>query len=539
MLNNTMTNTPVRSIKAKVELYEGSTLANTFTYDGDLISIKIERVGDESKFFGFGICQKTNIHLRDMNRAINITTAHSFKIYFSYNDGDYVCNFPIFYTTEVHRDENTNELSITAYDALYKNGSTHTVNEASYTNFQIKGFLSRMAYIMLGIGTVKYVGCDIANDPAFAVSYNVEKVNFEGSETIREGLDAAAETVQCIYYLDGENKLVFRRINCDAEPDLTIGKADYFTLKSGDNRRLTTICSATELGDNVSHTTGETGTTQYLRDNPFWVLRDDVGDLVQMAVNAVGGFTIGQFDCKWRGNFLLEIGDEIAIETKDGEILTSYVLNDVIEYDGGMSQHTQWNYTSSEAETESNPATLGETLKQTYARVDKVNKEITLVASETGANTDAISVLQVNTESISSSVSDLQTITEEKFGETDEELVRLETLINQTEDNIQLTVKEEILNEIDENGVSSVRTETGFTFNKEGLTVSKSGSSLTTTITEDGMLVKRDNDVVLTANNDGVDAKNLHATTYLFVGVNSRFQDYDNNTRTGCFWVGK
>jgi hypothetical protein len=50
------------------------------------------------------------------------------------------------------------------------------------------------------------------------------------------------------------------------------------------------------------------------------------------------------------------------------------------------------------------------------------------------------------------------------------------------------------------------------------------------------MTVYRDDTPVLTANNVGVDAANLHATTYLIVGTYSRFEDYGN--RTGCFWIG-
>lgn len=59
---------------------------------------------------------------------------------------------------------------------------------------------------------------------------------------------------------------------------------------------------------------------------------------------------------------------------------------------------------------------------------------------------------------------------------------------------------------------------------------------MSTTITEDGMKVYKNNGAVLTANSNGVDAKNLHATTYLIIGDNSRFEDYSN--RTGCFWIG-
>jgi hypothetical protein len=54
------------------------------------------------------------------------------------------------------------------------------------------------------------------------------------------------------------------------------------------------------------------------------------------------------------------------------------------------------------------------------------------------------------------------------------------------------------------------------------------------------MYVNRGNDNILTANNEGVDAVNLHAKTYLIVGSEdgrSRFEDYGTN-RTGCYWIG-
>lgn len=85
--------------------------------------------------------------------------------------------------------------------------------------------------------------------------------------------------------------------------------------------------------------------------------------------------------------------------------------------------------------------------------------------------------------------------------------------------------------------VNGVKTTTGYTFDDEGMTVSKDGSGLTTKITEDGMQVLQSNEAVLTANHSGVDGHRLHASTYLIVGGRSRFEDYGTN-RTGCFWVG-
>lgn len=85
-------------------------------------------------------------------------------------------------------------------------------------------------------------------------------------------------------------------------------------------------------------------------------------------------------------------------------------------------------------------------------------------------------------------------------------------------------------------GVTEVSNAVG-TFNSNGLRISRTGSEMSTQITDNGMTVSRNEQQVLVANAQGVDAENLHATTYLIVGKYSRFEDYGDN-RTGCFWIG-
>ena len=139
LVNNNDWRSPVRRIGAKVEQYSSSTLATTYTANDALKSFSIERLGDSTKFFGYGICQKANIHLIDNEREKNITTADSFKLFVS-SGGDLIDTAPIFNVTEVHRDENTNELSVTAYDALYR-ASDRTYAElgvnAPYTIYEV------------------------------------------------------------------------------------------------------------------------------------------------------------------------------------------------------------------------------------------------------------------------------------------------------------------------------------------------------------------------------------------------------------------
>ncbi len=153
----------------------------------------------------------------------------------------------------------------------------------------------------------------------------------------------------------------------------------------------------------------------------------------------------------------------------------------------------------------------------------------------TDSNFDAkMASLEVSTNGIIASVSDLEKTTNDNISDLNDSLSTLKTSVDAqiTSEDVQLQIKKEL-----ENGTNKVKTTTGFTFNEEGLTVNKDDSEMKTQITEDGMKVYKNDDEMLTANNTGVKAVNLHASTYLIIGNNSRFEDMGNN-RTACFWIG-
>ena len=524
----------VRYVKARVELYEGSTLVTTYTQDDALASIDIERVGEGSKFFGFGVTHKFNLKLIDINRSINISTDNNFKVFLGVVLPDETIEykaFPKANVTEVNRDENTNGLSITAYDIL-DGATSFTMSDLELDRPYTIRDVVRAAGAKIGASDV-YIPADLTE---FDLIYP-NGANFEGTELLSDVLTDAAEATQTIYFINNKDELVFKRLDRTGAAARIISKEDYLTLDSKTNKRLSSICNATELGDNVSASIPLVGSTQYVRDNAFWELRDDIDTLVNNALIALGGMTINQFDCSWRGDMSLEPGDKIDLVTKDNATVHSYLLNDTLSYDGTLSEKTSWSYTN-ENETESNPSSLGDVLKQTYAKVDKVNKEITLMASEVDANAEAISSIKVNTDSIAASVTSIEQATNESLATLNNEIGTLTNRVDAsiTPEDVQLQITQEL-----ENGATKVTTTTGFTFNDEGLTVEKTGSEMKTQITEDGMSVYRNNDEVLTANNTGVVAYNLHSRTFLIIGQSSRLEDYERNgkMRTGCFWIGE
>lgn len=538
MLVNNTTETKVRQIavSATITSAEDATQTVAFTNRDSIKSFEITRVGDTSKFFGFGVTHRLNLKLVNVANSALIKAHNKVKLIPSIDTYPSTVAtafdaYPTFYISEVHYDETTFEYSITAYDVIYGATELKSIEMTIASSYSI-GQVADAAAALLGVTSVH-------TEPIFStLTYDDStKANLEGTETIREVLDAIAEATQTIFYINHEDKLIFKRLDYAGTAVATIDEDNYFELSSKENKRLGTIASVTELGDNYSASTAQSGSTQYVRNNPFWELRDDIATLVDNALAAVGGATISQFEMNWRGNLALEIGDKINITTLDADTLSAFLLDDSLVYDGGLKQKTQWIYSEQE-ETDTNPTNLGDALKQTYAKVDKTAKEVTIVASKADTMGSDVAALKMNTDSISASVTaisnDLHTTTDS----INNQIGELQTKVNAaiTAEDVRLEVEEALAD-----GVNEVRTTTGFVFNDKGLTISKTGSEMETNIDEDGMTITRNNTTVLEADNQGVSAYNLHASTYLIVGEHSRFEDYTGDSgeaRTGCFWIG-
>jgi hypothetical protein len=529
MINKDFTNliSPIRSIKGKVELLDGSTSTSIeFSNVDALKSFKVDRTGELGKFFGFGVAQKLEVKLLDKERVIDIPKDKELKVWLS-DDEEFISPYPTFYTTDnSKRDEKTNELTVEAYDKLSAAAGYKVADLALSTPYTLRDFAQSCA-AMLG---VEAQGLE---DASFDTVYE-NGANFEGTESLRDALDDVAEATQTIYFINFENKLTFKRLGFYNASVLTISSEDYIELTCGSTNILSDITSATELGDNVTATTGAQGVTQYVRDNAFWELRDDIGELVEAAVDTIGGAALTTFNCSWRGNYLLEIGDKIEFFAKNGDTITSYYLNDSSTYSGGFASVTEWKYEET-TETPSNPSTLGEALKQTFAKVDKVNKQITLVVNEAETNRETLSKLQVDTNAITASVESIKTATEDAFANVNDNIAELKSKaeLAVTDESVNIKISQALTQQ----NAQQVTTSSGYSFNKDGLTISKSDSSISTTITENGMKVNQNDEEMLVANKDGVKAKDLHATTYLIIGNRSRFEDYGED-RTGCFWIG-
>lgn len=138
-------------------------------------------------------------------------------------------------------------------------------------------------------------------------------------------------------------------------------------------------------------------------------------------------------------------------------------------------------------------------------------------------------------------------------GRIEAEISGLSDEIDTLQESVSVMVTQDQLNiAISNISVHEVETTTGYRFDADGLHISTTGdgSDITNLIDHTGMKVQRsgagsdgsEQEDILVANNEGVNALNLTARQYLIIGLNSRFEDYSNGTdsnRTACFYIGE
>lgn len=232
------------------------------------------------------------------------------------------------------------------------------------------------------------------------------------------------------------------------------------------------------------------GDNCYIMQDNFLVYGKSTEDLATIAetlYNCIGGITYRPFTATMQGNPCVEVGDRITVNTRL-ETVESYVFKR--SFKGIMSLMDSFESKGIEVYTE---------------KVNSIQSDIKQLKGK--AN-----VLKRTVEETVSRVTNVE---------------KGYTEIQQTADSIKVSVSQT------QEEVSQM----SYDFTSEKLVIEKEGAETKTEISENGMVVKTSyNEEMLVADAQGVDATNLHAKTYLIVGYNSRFEDFEGGT--GCFWIG-
>lgn len=228
-------------------------------------------------------------------------------------------------------------------------------------------------------------------------------------------------------------------------------------------------------------------------------------DFIEGIYNALNGLTYYPHEVESYGIGTLDICDLFTIETLDGKTYTALHISGDMEINQGLIERTKG---AAPAATKTEYKAASETdraLNKTILRVDKQEQTIQALITKT------------------------ENVTNDLTGQVEAITKTVEQKM--TADDVQILISKTV------DGINSITTSTGYTFNQDGMRIKKSGDEIENKIDNTGMYVNRDDDNILTANNEGVDAINLRARQFLIIGENSRFEDYEGN-RTACFYIG-
>ena len=223
-------------------------------------------------------------------------------------------------------------------------------------------------------------------------------------------------------------------------------------------------------------------------------------DFMDGVCDALFGLSFELYELESFGIGYLNFGEFFSIKTADGVEHKALMLCDDLQINQGVKEESKLEEPDITATDYSAASETDKTLKKTILRVDKQDNKISALVSRTEAAEGGIAELKA------------------------------QVTISPTDVDIKIS---EAISEIDGASVK----ETGYTFDKDGLNIHKSGEEMHNTLNNKGMYVRRNSEDILVADSDGVNAINLTARKYLIVGNNARFEDYQYG-RTACFYIG-
>lgn len=338
----------------------------------------------------------------------------------------------------------------------------------------------------------------------------IEEEKYDASYTFRDALDEIAQVAGgMIAFVGDELDVIY-----PTDSGETIDSSNLKTLKMGEvyGPVNSVVLARTPQEDNIYRQDEDSVATHgitEIRIENNQIIDSHREDFIDGIFGALSGLRFTLYELESFGIGYLNLGDLFTIQTPDGENHTALMLCDDLEITQGLTETSRLE--APEA-TETDYKAASETdrvLNKTVLKVDKQSQEITALVTKT--------------ENIGNTVNGIET----KVTQMAEVMM--------DSDSVDIKISEAV------EGIDSVKTSTGYTFDADGLKISKEGESMENRLDNTGMYVTRDGEEILGANHEGVTALNLTSRQFLIVGDNARFENYDNGTdskRTACFYIG-
>jgi hypothetical protein len=417
-------------------------------------------------------------------------------------DADYsYIEYGSYLIKESKKDEETHGISLECYDFMLQSMIPYDLSLDYSVGITVKDYLDAICD-RLGWekGYTTFYNCDVL----------IDGEKYDISDTFRDALDDIAEVVGGMIGFVGDKLAIIYPTDSGEVIDEENLKSLKIGKKFGPINSV--VLARTPQEDNIYFQDVESVTAHGLceiRIENNQIIDTHREDFMEGICNALFGLSFELYDLESFGIGYLNLGDFFALKTADGTEHKVLMLCDDLQITQGLTETSKLEEPTIKATDYSAASETDKTLKQTILRVDKQANEISALVSST-------KTIEDNLTGLSKEVTDMS------------ELVM-------TPKEVEIKISEVV------GGIDSVKTSTGYTFDKDGLNIHKDGEEMHNTLDNNGMYVRRGSENVLVADKDGVNAINLTARQYLIVGDNARFEDYNNGTdyhRTACFFIG-
>ena len=416
-------------------------------------------------------------------------TEYSYKTY-----GTYIIK-------EQKFDDEAHTLNLECYDLMLQSMIPYDLLIDYSAGVTVKGLLDAIcARLGWTAGYTTFTNSDVV----------IDEEKFDSTYTFRDILDQIAQVAAgviafrddalCVLYPTSSGEV----IDASNLRNLTIGEK-YGPVNS-------VVLARTPQEDNIYAQDADSITANGLTEvkienNQLMDSRRE--DFIEAILQRLNGLQFWLYELESFGIGYLDLCDIFTLETLEGDQYDTVMLSDSMQISQSLAENSSLEAPEVTETDYKAASTTDKLLNKTILKVDKQAQEITALVSKTEKVADDLNGL-------ASMVTKMA-----------------EVMIDS--DSVDIKISKAV------EGIDSVTTATGYTFDEDGLKISKDGESMENRLDNTGMFVSRDGEEILGASHNGVSALNLTSRQFLIVGDNSRFENYDNGTgsrRTACFYIG-
>lgn len=400
------------------------------------------------------------------------------------------------------------------------------------------------------------IGIELANSTFNWSSYQFKQPNFKEGITCREIIRRLAEIGNSIAFINREGKLEIKSRTATNE---IIERKRYVNLSKENivGPYNTLVLGKDGYNDDIIYPeTMDTDRVEVkILDNPFVDLYR--GEMIETIASYFIGSSYIPFELTdFVDGFYYELNDEIEIVDKKGNKFKSVILN--YESTSRIKSKVGAN-TESKSLTDYNLAgSTRSAIEDVKLDVNHIKSEINLVATKNEENSEKIAAIEIKNNEITSSVSEisnnLDNMQDSISGDDGllERINKVET--KQTATDLTIDIISTNIDKTNGN-VTSVTTENGFKFNREGLNISsnedefnalhntkgtyyRDGNTILTQFTKDNTIIK---DLVLYGKyyygvDEDLEVANFSKNDAMFIA--QKFTDNNGEEGFGHFYNG-